>query len=99
MIAPVLQDTAPVRLLSTEADVVEADTREVGSRAPAQPRAPLAHGGQADVEAVRRPGERRGGEQPHRVLAVHLADGGDHLDLVLRAVVDAPCQGDGWPGK
>ena len=90
-------DTASVWLLPAEADIVEADTGEVGGRAPGQPRAPLAHRVQADVEALRRPRDGRGCEQPHRVLAVHVTDGGDHLDLVLCAVMDSPGQGNGWP--
>ena len=90
-------DTASVRLLPAEADIIEADTGEVRGWAPGQPRAPLAHRGQADVEAVRRPRDGRGREQPHRVLAVHLTDGRDNLDLVLCAVVDTPGEGNGWP--
>ena len=90
-------DTASVRLLPAEADIVEADTGEVRGRAPGQHSAPLAHRGQADVEALRRPRDGRGREQPHRVLAVHVTDGGDHLDLVLCAVMHAPGEGNGWP--
>ena len=90
-------DTASVRLLPAEADIVEADTGEVRGRAPGQHSAPLAHRGQADVEALRRPRDGRGREQPHRVFTVHVTDGGDHLDLVLSAVVDAPGEGNGWP--
>ena len=90
-------DTASLWLLPAEADIIEADTGEVGGWAPGQPRAPLAHRGQADVEALRRPRDGRGREQPHRVLAVHVTDGGDHLDLVLCAVMDAPSEGNGGP--
>lgn len=90
-------DTSSLRLLSAEADIIEADTGEVGGRAPGQSRAPLAHRGQADVEALRGPRDGRGREQPHRVLAVHVTDGGDHLDLVLCAVMDAPREGNGGP--
>ena len=90
-------DTASVRLLPAEADIVEADTGEVRGWAPGQHSAPLAHRGQADVEALRRPRDGRGREQPHRVLAVDVTDGGYHLDLVLCAVMDAPGEGNGWP--
>ena len=90
-------DTASVWLLPAEADIVEADTGEVRGWAPGQHCAPLAHRGQADVEALRRPRDGRGREQPHRVLAVHVTDGGDHLDLVLCAVMNAPGEGNGWP--
>ena len=90
-------NTAALRLLPAEADIIEADTGEVRGRAPGQPSASLAHRGQADVEALRRPRDGRGCEQPHRVLAVHVTDGGDHLDLVLCAVMDAPGEGNGGP--
>ena len=89
--------TSSLRLLPAEADIIEADTGEFRGRAPGQPRAPLAHWGQADVEALRCPRDGWGGEQPHRVLAVHVTDGGDHLDLILCAVMDAPGEGNGWP--